>query len=254
MLTKARSLFSSRIGSQIFVLALLMGAWELTGRTVQSPLLPPLTAILKAWYDLLFAQAFQRDLGISLTTMATGFSLALCSGLSLGIIMARYPAVERLLDPYVNALMSSPITALVPIIMLIFGSQFTARVVIVFLFSFFPICINTLTGVKNADRALVEMVRSFGARDRQITIIVALPGALPLILQGVRLSIARAVGGVLIAELMMALSGLGYQLSTYGAAFLTNYVYAIVGTITFIAWLLSELVRLLEKRLAYWNA
>jgi ABC-type nitrate/sulfonate/bicarbonate transport system permease component len=114
-------------------------------------------------------------------------------------------------------------------------------------------CINTLTGVKNADRALIEMVRSLGANDRQVTTIVALPGALPIILQGVRLSIARAVGGVLIAELMMALSGLGYQVSTYGAAFLTNYVYAIVGTITLIAWLLSELVRLLERRLTYWN-
>jgi len=254
MLTKTRRIFASRIGSQTLVLVVLISLWEIVGRSVQSPLLPPLTAILTAWSDLIFAHAFQRDLGISLATMATGFLLALVSGISLGIIMARYPAVERLLDPYMNALMSSPITALVPIIMLVFGSQFTARVVIVFLFSFFAICINTLTGVKNADRALVEMVRSFGAHDRQVTTIVALPGALPIILQGVRLSIARAVGGVLIAELMMALSGLGYQLSTYGAAFLTNYVYAIVGTITLIAWLLSELVRLLERRLTYWNA
>ena len=60
------------------------------------------------------------------------------------------------------------------------------------------------------------------------------------------------MGGVLIAELMMALSGSGYQLSTYGAAFLTNYVYAIVGTITFLAWLLSETVRLLERKLSSW--
>ena len=251
--SNARRIFSSRIGSQTLVLVLLIGGWELLGRSVQSPLLPPLTAILKAWSDLIFAEAFQRDLGISLVTMAMGFLLALVSGILLGIIMARYRTVEKLLDPYMNALMSSPITALVPIIMLIFGSQFAARVVIVFLFSFFAICVNTLTGVKNADRALVEMVRSFGASDRQVTTIVALPGALPMILQGVRLSIARAVGGVLIAELMMALSGLGYQLSTYGAAFLTNYVYAVVGTITLIAWLLSEAVRLLERRLTNWS-
>jgi ABC-type nitrate/sulfonate/bicarbonate transport system permease component len=252
-LSKAGRIFSSRIGSQTLVVAVLIGGWEVVGRSVQSPLLPPLTGILKAWSDLIFAEAFQRDLGISLITMAMGFSLALVSGILLGIIMARYRPVERLLDPYMNALMSSPITALVPIIMLIFGSQFTARVVIVFLFSFFAICVNTLTGVKNADRALVEMVRSFGANDRQITRIVALPGALPMILQGVRLSIARAVGGVLIAELMMALSGLGYQLSTYGAAFLTNYVYAVVGTITLIAWFLSEAVRLLERKLTNWS-
>jgi NitT/TauT family transport system permease protein len=139
MLSKTRRIFSSRIGSQTAVLAALIGCWEVIGRSVQSPLLPPLTAILAAWSDLIFAQAFQRDLGISLATMATGFLLALVSGISLGIVMARYPAVERLLDPYMNALMSSPITALVPIIMLIFGSQFTARVVIVFLFSFFAI-------------------------------------------------------------------------------------------------------------------
>jgi NitT/TauT family transport system permease protein len=252
-LSNARHILSSRVGSQTAVLAALIGCWEIIGRSVQSPLLPPLTAIVTAWLDLIFAKAFQQDLGISLVTMATGFFLALVSGILLGIIMARYRTVEKLLDPYMNALMSSPITALVPIIMLIFGSQFTARVVIVFLFSFFAICINTLTGVKNADRALVEMVRSLGANDRQVTTIVALPGALPMILQGVRLSIARAVGGVLIAELMMALSGLGYQLSTYGAAFLTNYVYAIVGTITVIAWLLSETVRVLERKLTNWS-
>jgi ABC-type nitrate/sulfonate/bicarbonate transport system permease component len=254
LLTNTGRIFSSRVGSQAFVLALIIGGWELTGRSVQSPLLPPLTAILKAWFDLIFTEAFQRDLGISMTTMAAGFSLALVSGIVLGIMMARFQPLEKLLDPYMNALMSSPITALVPIIMLIFGSQLAARIVVVFLFSFFAICINTLTGVKNADRALIEMVRSFGANDRQITKIVALPGALPMILQGVRLSIARAVGGVLIAELLMALSGLGYQLSTYGAAFLTNYVYAIVGTITLIAWLLSEAVRLLERKLTYWSA
>jgi ABC-type nitrate/sulfonate/bicarbonate transport system permease component len=253
VLTNVARIFASRIGSQTFVLALLIGGWELVGQSVQSPLVPPVTAILKAWSDLIFIGSFQRDLGISLATMGIGFSLALVSGILLGIIMARYRPVEKLLDPYMNALMSSPITALVPIIMLIFGSQLTARVVVVFLFSFFAICINTLTGVKNADRALVEMVRSFGANDRQITRIVALPGALPMILQGVRLSIGRAVGGVLIAELLMALSGLGYQLSTYGAAFLTNYVYAIVATITLIAWLLSETVRLLERKLTKWS-
>ena len=250
-LSNARSIFSSRIGSQTTVLTVLIGCWEVIGRSVQSPLLPPLTAILTAWLDLIFTKAFQRDLGISLFTMAMGFFAALVSGILLGVIMARYRTVEKLLDPYMNALMSSPISALVPIIMLVFGSQFTARVVIVFLFSFFAICINTVTGVKNADRALVEMVRSFGANDRQVTTIVALPGALPMILQGVRLSIARAVGGVLIAELMMALSGLGYQLSTYGAAFLIDYVYAIVGTITLIAYLLTEAVRLVERQLTY---
>ena len=187
-------------------------------------------------------------------TMTTGFVLALVSGIVLGIMMARFRPLEKLLDPYMNALMSSPITALVPIIMLIFGSQFAARIVVVFLFSFFAICINTLTGVKNADRALIEMVRSLGASNHQVTRIVAVPGALPMILQGVRLSIGRAVGGVLIAELLMALSGLGYQLSTYGAAFLTHYVYAIVATITLIAWVLSEAVRLLERKLTSWSS
>jgi NitT/TauT family transport system permease protein len=246
-------IFAGRIGSQSMVLASLILGWEFVARSMQSPLLPPLTAILTAWADLIFNAAFQRDLAISLGTTAAGFFIALILGILFGIVMARYQPVEKFLDPYMNALMTSPISALVPIIMLIFGSQLGARIVVVFLFSFFVICINTLTGVKNADRALIEMVRSFGANDRQITRIVALPGALPMILQGVRLGIARAVGGVLVAELLMALSGLGYQLSTYGAAFMTNYVYAILGTITFVAWLLSEVVRLFERKLTFWS-
>jgi NitT/TauT family transport system permease protein len=245
-------ILARRSTSQLLVVVFLIFGWELFGRSVQSPLLPPITAILAAWGDLILKESFQRDLGVSVVTMAIGFSLALVSGILLGIAMARFRSLEKLLDPYINAIMSSPISALVPIIMLIFGLQITARVVVVFLFSFFVICVNTLTGVKNADRSLVEMARSFGATDRDVARIVALPGALPMILGGVRLGIARAVGGVLIAELLMALSGLGYQLAYYGAAFLTAYVYAIVVTITLMAWVLTEAVQLLERRLTYW--
>jgi len=140
-------IFSSRIASQSLVVALLIGGWEAIGRSVQSPLLPPLTAILTAWSDVIFTEAFQRDLGISLLTVTIGFSLALVSGIFLGITMARYRPLEKLLDPYMNALMSSPITALVPIIMLIFGAQIGARIVVVFLFSFFVICIYILSFV-----------------------------------------------------------------------------------------------------------
>lgn len=244
---------TNRGASQALTVVIVILGWEIIGHSARSPLLPPVTAILAAWGDLIATGSFQRDLGISMATTAIGFSLALVSGVLLGIAMARSRPLEKLLDPYMNALMSSPITALIPIIMLIFGLQITARVVVVFLFAFFVICINTLTGVKNADRALVEMARSFGANDRQVAAIVALPGALPMILEGLRLGIARAVGGVLVAELLMALSGLGYQLSYYGAAFLTEYVYAIVFTITLIAWLLTEAIRLLERKLTYWR-
>ena len=248
--TNTRRIFSSRIGSQTLVLGVLIGGWELIGRSVQSPLLPPMSAILTAWLDLIFTAGFQRDLGISLMTMAAGFSLALVSGILLGIMMARFRPLEKLLDPYMNALMSSPITALVPIIMLIFGSQFAARIVVVFLFSFFAICINTLTGVKNADRALIEMVRSLGASDRQITRIVALPGALPMILQGVRLSIARAVGGVLIAELLIVSVGIGLVIMQYTGALETAKLYAAIATVIAMGVLVSYFGQWLDRTIS----
>ena len=127
------------------------------------------------------------NLSMSLTTLAIGFCLAVLFGIVVGLLMGRFRAVEHFLDLYVNALMSAPTTAFVPVLILWFGLGVESRIAVVFLFAVFVIIINTMTGVKQVDTVLVEMARSFGAREREVFFKIILPAALPAIMAGFRL-------------------------------------------------------------------
>lgn len=246
------SILENRKASQAAVIVVVVVAWEIIGRAARSPVIPAVSDIMVAWGTLLVSSRFQADMLVTLQTLAAGFGLALVSGVLVGVAMARFRMVEVILDPYISAMMSAPHSAMVPIIMLLLGLQTPARIAVVFLYCFFIICVNTFTGVKYTNVAYLSMARAFGANDRQIFTKVALPGAVPLVLGGIRLSIGRAAGGVLLAEILMALTGIGYQLQYYSGAFLTSYVYAIIGTISLLALILTESVYILERRLTRW--
>ena len=155
----------SRFGTNFFSLLSLALLWEVTGRAMDSTLIPPLSQIGAAWWKLLSSGKLLSNLSMSLTTLVTGFCLAVLIGVVVGLLMGRFRAVEHFLDLYVNALMSAPSTAFVPVLILWFGLGVESRVAVVFLFAVFVIIINTMTGVKQVDTVLVEMARSFGARE-----------------------------------------------------------------------------------------
>ena len=140
------------------------------------------------------------NLTLSLTTLAAGFFLAVAIGIIIGLLMGRFRAVEHFLDLYVNVLMSAPTTAFVPVLIMWFGLGVESRIAVVFLFAVFVIIINTMTGVKQVDSVLVEMARSFGAKEKEIFFKIILPAAMPAIMAGVRLGMGRAVKGMVTAH------------------------------------------------------
>jgi NitT/TauT family transport system permease protein len=243
----------SRTLSQLVVLLLLAVAWEIIGRAATSPLLPPLSAVLSAWVDLFHSGRFADNVGLTFVTFLMGFTAALVVGVLVGVAMGRFATVEQVLNPYINTFMSVPISGLIPVLLLVLGLGTTTRVVVVFLFAVWVIIVGTLTGIKNADAALIEMVRSFSGDERAILTSVAIPAALPFILGGIRIGIGRAVSGALIAEILTTLAGLGGLLAYYGSAFLTASVYAIVLTVTLSGFVLTEAVFRLERRLGHWR-
>src|SRR4026208_561850 len=166
--------------------------WEIAGRAMDSTLIPPLSQIAAAWWKLFSSGKLLANLIISLTSLAVGFLLAVVVGVILGLLMGRFRAVEHFLDLYVNALMSAPTTAFVPVLILWFGLGVESRIAVVFLFAVFVIIINTMTGVKQVDGVLVEMARSFGAKEREIFFKIILPAALPAIMAGGRAGVAWA--------------------------------------------------------------
>lgn len=227
--------------------------WEVAGRLLNTVLIPPLSTIGHAWLRLLANGKLLSNLVMSLGTLAAGFFLAVIFGVLVGLLMGRFRAVEHLLDLYINALMSAPTTAFVPVLIMWFGLGVESRVAVVFLFSFFVIVINTLTGVKHVDRILLEMARSFGARESEIFFKVILPAAMPAIMAGVRLGMGRAVKGMVTAEMLLTLTGIGAMIMQYGSAFATDSLFAVILTILIVAMLTMKLVQIIDRRLTGWK-
>jgi len=242
--------FSTNILS-LLSLALL---WEVSGRLMESTLIPPLSQIGAAWWKLLGSGKLLANLSLSLTTLAIGFSLAVLVGITLGLLMGRFRAVEHFFDLYVNALMSAPTTAFVPMLILWFGLGVESRIAVVFLFAVFVIIINTMTGVKQVDNVLVEMARSFGAREKEIFFKIILPAALPAIMAGLRLGMGRAVKGMVTAEMLLTLTGIGAMIMQYGSSFATDSLFAVILTVLLVALLTMKAVQWLDRRLTGWKA
>jgi ABC-type nitrate/sulfonate/bicarbonate transport system permease component len=245
---------NSRFGTNVLSVLSLALLWEVAGRVMDSTLIPPLSQIAAAWWKLWSSGKLLTNLGMSLTTLATGFFLAALFGVVLGLLMGRFRAVEYFLDFYVNALMSAPSTAFVPVLILWFGLGIESRIAVVFLFAVFVIIINTMTGVKQVDTILVEMARSFGAREREIFFKIMLPAALPAIMAGLRLGMGRAVKGMVTAEMLLTLTGIGAMIMQYGSSFATDSLFAVILTILMVALLTMKAVQWVDRRLTGWKA
>jgi len=227
--------------------------WEIAGQTLDSVLIPPLSKIASAWIRLLISGKLLANLLMSLWTLAAGFFLAVIVGVIVGLLMGRFRAVEHFLDLYINTLMSAPMTAFVPALILWFGLGIESRIAVVFLFAVFVIVINTMTGVKQVDRTFVEMGRSFGAREAEVFFKIILPAAMPAIMAGIRLGMGRAVKGMVTAEMLLTLTGIGAMIMQYGSAFATDALFAVILTILIVAMITMKLVEAVDQRLTGWK-
>jgi NitT/TauT family transport system permease protein len=227
--------------------------WEIAGQTLDSVLIPPLSKIASAWIRLLISGKLLANLLMSLWTLAAGFFLAVIVGVIVGLLMGRFRAVEHFLDLYINTLMSAPMTAFVPALILWFGLGIESRIAVVFLFAVFVIVINTMTGVKQVDRTFVEMGRSFGAREAEVFFKIILPAAMPAIMAGIRLGMGRAVKGMVTAEMLLTLTGIGAMIMQYGSAFATDALFAVILTILIVAMITMKLVEAVDQWLTGWK-
>jgi NitT/TauT family transport system permease protein len=243
---------NSRFGTNVLSILSLALVWEVAGRAMDSTLIPPLSQICAAWWKLLSSGKLLSNLSMSLTTLATGFSLAALFGVILGLLMGRFRAVEHFFDLYVNALMSAPSTAFVPVLILWFGLGVESRIAVVFLFAVFVIILDTQVGVMRADRSLVEMALSFGATRAQLYGKVLLLAALPEILAGLRLAAIRGVKGVVIGQLLVAILGVGELFELYSNHFLMEEFWALVIIVFVFAFAVSEAIAMAERRVEYY--
>ena len=234
-------------------LAVVLIAWELYGRSVNPILFTYPTAITASFLELASTGELWSYLSQSLQVLIASLVLSVGVGIPVGVLIARFTTLELATDLYVNALYATPMVALVPLIVLWFGFGIPAKVAIVFLFMIFPILINTQQGVKNVDRGLLEVARSFCSTERQLWGDVVLPAALPFIAAGLRLAIGRGLVGMVIAEFYTSIAGLGYMIVRYANAFDTAKLFVPIVVLMVMGVFLVQTARALERRIAPWQ-
>jgi NitT/TauT family transport system permease protein len=204
------------------------------------------------WDDLMHGHLLQ-DLAYSGKNFAIGFLLAAVAGIVLGVIIGWYKRIEMLTAPFTNALYATPRVAMVPLIIIWFGIGMWSKVFIVFISAFFPILINTIGGIQAVDRDLLKAARAFCATDRQIFTTVAIPGAVPFILTGIRQGVALGLIGVVVGEMFGGSQGIGFMVAYGGQTFATDTLFVGVLIIAFSGIILSALAEQLEKRFSRWR-
>lgn len=226
--------------------------WEIIGRLDIVVLIPPFSGVIAAGVTMLSSERFQEAIGISLSAFAVGMAFSLTIGIFLGVLMGRVKAIGDLLGMWVNIFESSPLTAVIPVLMAILGFGQTTIIVAVFLFSVWVIALDTQVGVKHVNPSLLEMGRSFGASRFALYGKILLLAALPEILAGVRLGVIRGVKGVVIGQLLVAIIGVGELFELYSRNFLMEEFWALIVMLFAFAFAISEAVGFVERRVAYY--
>jgi NitT/TauT family transport system permease protein len=233
--------------------AVLLAAWEIYGRLLNPILLSRPSAVAAASVAMIRDGSLPQALGASLVVLGLGLLSGVVVGVVLGLIAGRSESVAALFEFPVSALYATPAVALIPIIVLWFGFEVTAKTVVVFLFVVFPVLINTMRGVQEVDPELTEVARTFCSSERRMWRDLILPSALPYIVTGIRLAIGRALIGVIVAEYYTALSGLGHLIATNANSFQTARMFVPIVVIALLGVILTALLQWAERHLAQWR-
>ena len=239
------------------ILALLL-VWELIPRVVTISAGTKLffttpSQVVGTLWTMFATGSIWAPLGVSASGFAIGLGLAIIVGLPLGVLIGRSQTLNAMLDPFITAFNATPRLVFLPLVMLWFGLGLWSKVVIVFIGALFPILINTYEGVRNADKTLINVVRSFGAKEWDIARLVVIPNSMPYIVAGLRLAIGRAVLGVVVAEFFGAESGLGVMMVQAAGRYQVDVVFSGLIVFAAVSLLMTAMVQLLENRLSLWR-
>lgn len=225
--------------------------WEIVGQLNLLLLFPPFSAVLVAMADVVRSASFAQAVNITLYAYAVGLTLAIAVGIALGLLMGLSRKADGLLNMWVNIFLSAPLSALVPVLMILFGLGTPTVIVTVFMFAVWIIALDTRAGVLHVSPSLMEMAHSFGASRPQRLKIVLL-SALPEILAGIRLGVIRGVKGVVIGQLLVSIIGVGALFTLYSQNFLMAHFWALILLIFAFALILANLVARLEGRFEFY--
>lgn len=238
--------------------ALFVLLWALTAGSVNNPQMVATpgstwTEFLRLFSDATLRSQLASGVQTTLGSIALGFGLSVAVGVPVGFLMGRYLVIDLFLDPWVNSWYSIPAIAFVPLTMNWTGITWVSAMLTAFLVAVFSIIINVYTGVKNCSKTLVESAQSYGATQSQIMLKVILPASLPSTMTGLRLGISRAIEGVIIAEMVFTVVGLGGMIDSSADKLQLALSYSLIFVLVIICITLSEGMKYASRRAVAWK-
>ena len=216
-------------------------------------MLPSPAAVGVRTWQVLINGSLLRHMTITLQEILSGLALGVGAATVLGYLLAKSPAFEKLLSPYIVASQSVPLVAIAPLLIIWFGPGLLSKGLICALIVFFPVLVNTVVGLRSVPEELQDLMRSLQATRWQTIRLLEVPAALPVFLGGLRIGATLAVIGAVVGEFVGADRGLGFLINVGRGQYDTALVFVAVFTLIAMAVSLYGLVVLLESRLLSWR-
>ena len=244
----------ARLGLRLRRLILIV--WELVGPLVNPIFFSYPSKIAMAFYELTVVTGeLQHYMVESLLILFYAWArlAMILVGIPLAVAMARFRWLDWALDLPINALYATPLVAVVPLLVLWFGIYLKAKIIVVFLFAVFPVLINTYQGVRECDKNMIEVARSFRSNERRMWQDVLLPFAVPYIIAGIRLAIGRGLIGMIIAEFYTTITGLGFMITRYANMFEMDKTFVPVIVLMILGVSFTTMLKWAGRRIAPWS-
>ena len=233
-------------------MAVFFIAWQVYASRTSALLLVPPTVIAREFGRMVASGQLGSAALESLQVLVLGFVIALAAGVPSGLVWARYKVVDWAIQPFVSAIFSTPLIAIVPLYVLWFGYGLTAKVAIVGSFAFFPILLNTYQGAVSVDPMHRDVVKVFKATQWQTWRHVVLPSCVPFIVAGINVALGHALTGLIISEFYTNAAGLGGIVLNAGTTFQTAQMFVPIIVIMALGITLMSGTRWLKRRIAPW--
>ncbi len=238
-----------------FVLGAALLLWEVVVRWQDYPtfILPRPGQILQKALTMSADGSLLRHTQATVTEIGAGLLIGLTLAFALGYWLGRSRTLDRILSPYLVASQTVPVVAIAPLLVIWFGSGLVSKVLVTTIMVFFPTLLGTVVGIRNVDPDLRELMRSLRASRWQLFVKLDLPGALPVIFGGLKLSVILAVVGAIVGEFVGADQGLGFLINLGRGVLDTPMIFVAVFMIVLLAQAMYWSITLLEGYLLRWK-
>jgi sulfonate transport system permease protein len=244
-----------RILSRYGILIGFLAIWQVSSSAgwVNAAVLPPIDTIVTALWNGLAGGTLLGDIAISLQRAGLAFAAAVAVAIPLGLFMGQVRAVETALDPILQVFRQTSALALYPVFILLLGLGEASKVFVIFWATLFPLLLNTISGVKQVDPKLLEMARVYGATRLTAFRRVVLPGAVPSIFVGLRLSATTALLLLIASEMIGANKGIGFQVMNAQYNFQIPLMFAAIVILAGLGLIANQGLVSLQRRLCRWS-